>query len=98
MIRPLRDVGLKECGAWAWWQGLAVVGRESWTWPNAKPGIGALTKGMRAFSRDRLFFSHTAPSFHRWTGKGLSFDSVHNSTYVRKTRAERFYIREMYLM
>jgi cytoplasmic tRNA 2-thiolation protein 2 len=41
--RPLRDVGMKECAAWAWWSGLKVIGREKV--PGAKQGIGGLTKG-----------------------------------------------------
>ncbi len=47
IIRPLRDVGMKECAAWAWWMQLKVVGREKWRWPGAKVGIGKLTKGER---------------------------------------------------
>lgn len=46
LIRPLKDVSVKECGVWAWWSRLRVVGREQWTWPGAKPGIGRLTKGV----------------------------------------------------
>ena len=44
IVRPLRDIGMKECGAWSWWMGLQVVGREDWKWLGGKPGIGALTK------------------------------------------------------
>ncbi|KAK7691100.1 hypothetical protein QCA50_006203 [Cerrena zonata] len=44
IIRPLRDVGMKECAAWAWWNRVTVVGRESWEWTGSKPGIGKLTK------------------------------------------------------
>jgi len=44
VIRPLRDVGIKECALWAWWRDLKmVVGRG--TLPGAKQGIGGLTKG-----------------------------------------------------
>lgn len=46
IIRPLRDIGMKECGAWAWWMDLKVLGRESWDWPGCKLGLGALTKGQ----------------------------------------------------
>jgi hypothetical protein len=28
LIRPLRDVGLKECTAWVWWHQLSVVGKQ----------------------------------------------------------------------
>ena len=42
--RPLREVGTKECAAWAWWTGLKVVGKERF--PLVKQGIGELTKGL----------------------------------------------------
>ncbi|KAL0954500.1 hypothetical protein HGRIS_003467 [Hohenbuehelia grisea] len=42
VVRPLRDIGIKECAAWAWWAKLKVVGREKI--PHANQGIGALTK------------------------------------------------------
>lgn len=45
IVRPLRDIGMKECAAWAWWSRISVVGKEKWLWPGAKPGIGTLTKG-----------------------------------------------------
>ncbi|KAI0661630.1 hypothetical protein C8Q70DRAFT_966052 [Cubamyces menziesii] len=44
VVRPLRDVGMKECAAWAWWSGVPVVGKEKWVWAGAKPGIATLTK------------------------------------------------------
>ncbi|OSD06470.1 hypothetical protein PYCCODRAFT_1474610 [Trametes coccinea BRFM310] len=44
VVRPLRDVGMKECAAWAWWSGVPVIGKEKWGWAGAKPGIGTLTK------------------------------------------------------
>ncbi|PIL35675.1 hypothetical protein GSI_02405 [Ganoderma sinense ZZ0214-1] len=44
IVRPLRDIGMKECAAWAWWSHIPVVGKEKWLWPGAKPGIGTLTK------------------------------------------------------
>ncbi|KAI0001523.1 hypothetical protein BJV74DRAFT_73729 [Russula compacta] len=28
LIRPLRDVGMKECTAWVWWHRLTVVGKQ----------------------------------------------------------------------
>lgn len=43
VVRPLKDVGMKECAVWAWWSGLKVVGREKL--PGSRQGIGALTKG-----------------------------------------------------
>ncbi|KAI0710272.1 hypothetical protein C8Q76DRAFT_94818 [Earliella scabrosa] len=44
IVRPLRDIGMKECAAWAWWARIPIVGKDKWLWPGAKPGIGTLTK------------------------------------------------------
>ncbi|KAH9850268.1 hypothetical protein C2E23DRAFT_869999 [Lenzites betulinus] len=44
IVRPLRDVGMKECAAFAWWAGVPIVGKEKWGWAGARPGIGTLTK------------------------------------------------------
>jgi len=44
VVRPLRDVGMKDCAAWAWWRGLQVVGREKL--PGERRAIGGLTKGI----------------------------------------------------
>jgi cytoplasmic tRNA 2-thiolation protein 2 len=43
VVRPLRDMGMKECAAWAWWNGLEVVGKDNIA--GARQGIGGLTKG-----------------------------------------------------
>ncbi|KAF4571504.1 hypothetical protein EYR36_008843 [Pleurotus pulmonarius] len=42
VVRPLRDLIMKECIAWAWWNNLTVVGETQI--PGAKQGIGSLTK------------------------------------------------------
>jgi cytoplasmic tRNA 2-thiolation protein 2 len=42
-VRPLRDIGVKECGIWAWWNGLEIIGRERF--PGGRQNIGTLTKG-----------------------------------------------------
>lgn len=52
IVRPLRDIGMKECAAWAWWSHIPVVGKEKWVWPGAKPGIGTLTKGRLLLQYD----------------------------------------------
>ena len=52
VIRPLRDIGMKECAIWAWWTGLTVVGRERFS--ASKQSIGALTKGEPSLSRNLL--------------------------------------------
>ncbi|KZT73542.1 hypothetical protein DAEQUDRAFT_762001 [Daedalea quercina L-15889] len=44
VVRPLRDVGRKECALWAWWRDADVVGNERWPWSGAKQDIGALTR------------------------------------------------------
>ncbi len=43
LIRPLRDVSMKECTAWVWWHQLSVVGKQSI--PISERTIGNLTKG-----------------------------------------------------
>jgi cytoplasmic tRNA 2-thiolation protein 2 len=43
LIRPLRDVNMKECNAWVWWHQLSLVGKQSI--PISERTIGNLTKG-----------------------------------------------------
>ena len=43
LVRPLRDVSMKECQAWVWWHQLPVVGKQRILIP--KQTIGHLTKG-----------------------------------------------------
>jgi cytoplasmic tRNA 2-thiolation protein 2 len=51
LIRPLRDVGMKECTAWVWWHKLSVVGKQRV--PISGRTIGNLTKGSRSHLRTR---------------------------------------------
>ena len=44
IVRPLRDVGMKECALWAWWCGLSIVGTST-PLNGGKHGIGSLTQG-----------------------------------------------------
>ena len=44
LVRPLRDVGVKECGTYAWWRGLRVLGKEQW--PGGRQSISGLAKGL----------------------------------------------------
>lgn len=44
VIKPLRDVGMKECSAWAWWRNLHVVGKEKFPIIE-RQSIGGLTEG-----------------------------------------------------
>lgn len=43
VVRPLKDIVMKECAMYAWWKGLEIVGQE--TWPGARQGISGITKG-----------------------------------------------------
>lgn len=64
LIRPLRDTGVKECGTYAWWRRLKVIGKEKW--PGGRQSIGGLTKGTSAEGvPDRLSFIHrlSSPEF-----------------------------------
>lgn len=57
LIRPLRDVSVKECGAYAWWRGLKVIGKEKW--PGGRQSIGGLTKGPSSEGTfDHVLFTH----------------------------------------
>lgn len=46
IIRPLRDIGMKECAVWTWWNGLQVVGREQIPGATVRQTINGLTRGM----------------------------------------------------
>lgn len=47
VLRPLRDIGMKECAIWDWWSRLRVVGRSrKYIQGGGKNAIGALTRGM----------------------------------------------------
>ncbi|KLO17147.1 hypothetical protein SCHPADRAFT_919621 [Schizopora paradoxa] len=43
VIRPLRDIGMKECSAWAWWRNLLIIGKEKLP-INERQSIGGLTE------------------------------------------------------
>ncbi|KAF9485204.1 hypothetical protein BDN70DRAFT_871601 [Pholiota conissans] len=45
VVRPLRDIGMKECAIWDWWSRLPVVGRSRrYIEGGGKNAIGALTR------------------------------------------------------
>ncbi len=54
VCRPLQDVGRKECGAYAWWMGLTVTGREKL--PDGRQDIASLTRGQA----DALFYGSSS--------------------------------------
>lgn len=90
IVRPLRDVGMKECAAWAWWAGVPIVGKEKWGWAGAKPGIGTLTKGMLSLSASKpgMFADDKFPCrVHRRAGEGLPVDGVHHRPHLRQACA-----------
>ncbi|KAF8199546.1 hypothetical protein BJ912DRAFT_654303 [Pholiota molesta] len=45
VVRPLRDIGMKECAIWDWWCGLRVIGRSrKYTQGGGRNDIGSLTR------------------------------------------------------
>ncbi|KAL1744468.1 hypothetical protein HDZ31DRAFT_38611 [Schizophyllum fasciatum] len=42
IVRPLHEIGMKECAAWAWWESLPIAGKQKL--PGGKNGITSLTK------------------------------------------------------
>jgi len=45
IVRPLRDVSMKECALWAWWCGLRIIGTSRSLNGGGMHGIGSLTRG-----------------------------------------------------
>ncbi|TFY71157.1 hypothetical protein EVG20_g1846 [Dentipellis fragilis] len=65
VIRPLREIGMKECAAWAWWNHLPVVGKEKL--PGMRQTIGGLTKDfIVGLEKD---FPSTVSTIARTVGK-----------------------------
>ncbi|KAJ2914059.1 hypothetical protein MD484_g6350, partial [Candolleomyces efflorescens] len=63
IVRPLRDIGIKESAFWAWWSNLCIVGREKYpTTVSPVPSTGgesvkvasAMVKNQRLTSIDAL--------------------------------------------
>jgi cytoplasmic tRNA 2-thiolation protein 2 len=48
ILRPLRDLGIKECAAWAWWSDLTVLGKEKWL-------IGQSIRGLTKSKHHYIF-------------------------------------------
>lgn len=90
VIRPLRDVGMKECAMWAWWNGLKVTGKEKWQWPGVKQDIGILTKGLSAsHSLYQYMFLTILCRLHHRIREELSLDCLNYCEDVREGRTER---------
>lgn len=90
IVRPLRDIGMKECAAWAWWAGVPIVGKEKWGWAGAKPGIGTLTKGQFTLSppMNLITFADADAerSIHRRPRERLPLDGLYHRAHVRQAR------------
>lgn len=91
IIRPLREIGMKECGIWSWWMRLPIVGREKWQWPGTKPGLGRLTKGklLICVSHDIDGTNvHDEYRLHLWSGEGLPIDCVDYCAHMQQAGTE----------
>lgn len=56
VIRPLRDVGTKECAFWAWWCDLRIAGKRRYS--GGRQDIGALTRGILLLHLSYIVLSH----------------------------------------
>ena len=94
VIRPLKDMGMKECAVWTWWNRLEVVGRAPGT--TAKQDIGELTKG-NTFPRCRVlvFIVLRHRRFHCWSRERLSIYGFYNRTDVCEVGPKRWCHRTM---
>ena len=46
IIRPMRDIGMKDCAIWNWWFGLHPMPRPSHNLDGGRNAIDALTRGL----------------------------------------------------
>jgi hypothetical protein len=77
LVRPLRDVSMKECQAWVWWRQLPVVGKQRI--PIPKQTIGHLTKGRHIYELLSCFLRLTnAYRIYHWTRERLPFDGLYH--------------------
>lgn len=88
LVRPLRDVGVKECGIYAWWRGLKVLGKEKW--PGGRQSIAGLTKGTPIESvYVCVSFAHKLNlRVYNGAGEGLPFNRIDNHTDLRQVGVE----------
>ena len=73
LIRPLRDVNMKECSAWVWWHQLPVVGKQSI--PVSERTISKLTKGRLIVVP--VMSLPDDSRFYYWPREGLSVNSIY---------------------
>ncbi|THV07395.1 hypothetical protein K435DRAFT_825628 [Dendrothele bispora CBS 962.96] len=89
LLRPLQEIGLKECAFWAWWNELNVIGRDKF--PGAKQGIGALTRDfIVGLERD---YPSTVSTVARTCGK-LAPKAGANGTCVLCDRSLQIGVQE----
>lgn len=96
LVRPLRDVGVKECGTYAWWRGLKVIGKEKR--PGGRQSIGGLTKGTSAEDILDLYTFHSlfGPSrVYIGAGEGLPFYCVDDCADLCQVGVKRCTFRHL---
>lgn len=84
VVRPLQDIGMKECSAWAWWHSLSVPGHTKLPL-GGRQSIGGLTKGV--FSQCRCSWTPVA----HWSKDfivGLERDYPSTVSAIAKTCAK----------
>ncbi|KAF8261628.1 hypothetical protein EI94DRAFT_1745553 [Lactarius quietus] len=73
LIRPLRDVSMKECQAWVWWRQLPVVGKQRRDYPSTVSTIaktaGKLAPKGESGERCILCELPTQPSVRGWKAR-----------------------------
>ena len=79
LIRPLRDVSMKECTAWIWWHQLSLVGKQRV--PISERTISNLTKG-RLIIAPVISQPDDSSRFYCWPREGLPVNSI----YYRQDR------------
>lgn len=96
VVRPLRDVTMKECAMFAWWNSIHIVGRDKRT--RAISGILGLTKGVEWPPQFRAFLTQFFCRFYRGFRKRLPIDSFHNRSYLCQSGAQKRLSRLMHTL
>jgi len=91
VVRPLRDVTMKECSLFAWWNSIHVVGRDRQT--RATAGIPGLTKGTEWLTQFRAFLTHLLCRIYRRLGKRLPVDCFYYRSYLCQIAAQKYFAR-----
>lgn len=86
VIRPLKDVTMKECAAFTWWNGIRVPGRAKTS--RATEGITGLTKGAHIVVTIPSSHSLTFERLYHRPRERLSIDGFDDRPYVCQVRAK----------